>query len=143
VGNRKQLKRLPVREVTTVYRVVGTSELDPVLLEPYFKPEAEPEAVTKREESYPELLDGICADSTIKQAQVTLSNMRKAASRDGESEKWRDGCIAEVTLRPDQGFDYENRKKSHGKQTIWGDSANLAASVCRLHQTDDEMIRES
>jgi len=142
VGDRKQLKRKPVTEATIVYRVVGTSDLNSALLEPYFRPEDKPQEITAREKRYPELLDGICVDSSIEQARITLSNMRKAASRDGESEKWQDGCIAEVVLQPDQGFDHENRKKSHGKQTIWGDSTNLAGAVCRLHQADDRMTGE-
>lgn len=139
----KKLKREPVTgDARTVYRVVGTAELDHALLEPYFRPDAHPQGVTLREEKYPELLEGICADSTVEQARMTLSNMRKAASRDGESEKWRNGRIAKVVLPPDQGIDYEARSKSHGKQTIWGDSTKLAESVCRLYEADDEIDME-
>jgi hypothetical protein len=126
----------------TVYRVVHVDRLDSDTLTADFRSErelgAEPES--KREEDYPELLDGVCVDKTLEQARRRLSNMRKAASRDGEPAPRRGTFIAELVLQPGEGFEYEDRKKSDGKVTVWGHAANLAGAVCRIEQTDTKGV---
>jgi hypothetical protein len=138
VGRQTQLKRQPVQEVLTVYRIVRAGKLDHGLLAADFRSDrelgAEPE--TEREELNPELLDGFSADKTLEQARRRWSDMRKAASRDGEAEVGRGRYIAECVLPPGEDFDYEDRKKRDGKLTIWGEPAKLAASVCRIEPAD-------
>ncbi len=122
----------------TVYRVVHADHVDPAALRADFRSERELGAApeTKREEDYPELLDGVCVDKKLEQARRRVSDIRKAASRDGEIEPRRGTSIAELILQPGEGFEYEDRKKSDGKVTVWGSAANLAAAVRRIEQTD-------
>jgi hypothetical protein len=137
VGNKTTLKRGPVTEEMTVYRVVATDSRDPKELEPSFRSERTMGAVpeTDREYKYPELLDGICADKKAEQAAERCYGMCAAAEREGR-EVERGSFVATLIVRPAEGFEYEDRKKRDGKVTIWGDSAKLAGAVCRVDLPD-------
>jgi hypothetical protein len=140
VGRSKKLKRDPLKQSVTVYRVVGVTSLEPSKLAPYFRSEGElgVEKLTEREEEYPVLLDGLCVDTKLENARQILMGMRKVAARQGEAEPSRGNYIAQLDLEPGNGFDLEKRKKSDGKCTVWGNPAQLAGCASRIYRLDSD-----
>lgn len=137
MSKKRTLRRLPIEAERRAFRFVGTDSIDPADLAPWFISDREDgKEPDSREREYPELQDGCSMYGTERAAQIRWAGMRKNAIYHGEQDVRVGAHIAELVLKPEEGFDIEDRDKRDQHLTVWGEAAKLAASVCRVFRAE-------
>jgi hypothetical protein len=135
VAKHKALKRKPVSEAVKVYRVVRIESIAvgiDVLAGEFVSDLAAGCQHGGRELKIPILQEGMSGFRTKALARRRWRGMRKNATQHGEDEVEKGSFIAELELKPEQGFYIEDLGKNDGHLMIWGDPTKLAEAVCRI-----------